>query len=385
MQADIALSGIITSNLLGAILLCILVFGNWRRFRETGLEYSWLLALIICAFLCCVIEPLTFVMDGKPGDGARAVVLFGNTFLFASNMVVGFAWVSFLGGHLNGGLKRWHTVILYAVADCGLLILLVNILIPIVFSVDEANVYARGKLFWLYLAIDCAFMIDSLILYFLSRKRGGALKFFPVWTYIIPIVLGMTAQSLFYGVSVVWPCVAISVAGVMTSVQNESIMIDSMTGLFNRAYLDYIQRFLIRTRKENYSCIMLDLNGFKGINDRFGHSSGDEAMKVAGEIMKAAVGSLGTVVRYAGDEFVIILNTAEEEEICACCKRIEDGFSDFNAAKKKPYKLSASMGHGKLHLATESMDSFMNRIDKEMYANKRAFYMKHTEFDRRKR
>lgn len=385
MQGQISLTGIYIANMLGVILLLVLLIGNWRRIREMGFEYTWLLVAILCALGCCLIDPLIFTMDGKPGEGPRAVVLFGNTVLFAANLLTGFAWILFLGRHLNGGLKRWHTVLLNTVLDVGLATLLVNILYPVVFSVSEDNVYSRGPLYWLFIALDCLFLIDSVILYFVSKKRGGALKFFPIWTYIMPVIIGMCVQSLFYGISVVWPCVAISVAGILTSLQTESIFIDPLTGLFNRAYLDYIQRFLIRTKKENYSCIMLDLNGFKSINDRFGHASGDEAMREAGEILKAGVGSIGTVIRYAGDEFVAILNTGDEEKILACRKRIEDGFTAFNESKKRQYKLSASMGHGKLHLETESMNSFMNRIDKEMYASKRQYYLQHTEYDRRKR
>lgn len=385
MQTQFSLTGIYVSNMLGIVLLLILLIGNWRRIRETGLEYSWLLAVIGCAFVCCIIDPLIFTFDGRPGDGPRAVVLYGNTFLFASNMLTGFAWISFLGRHLNGRLERWHTVLLFGVFDFGIVILLLNLLTPLVFSVNEQNVYTRGPLFWLYIAIDCAYLADSLILYGVSKKRGGALKFFPVWTYILPVLIGMSVQSFFYGVSVVWPCVAISVAGVLTSLQTESIYIDTLTGLFNRAYLDYIQRFLVRTRKGNYSCIMMDLNGFKSINDRFGHTTGDDAMKQAGEILKASVGSIGTVIRYAGDEFIAILNTGNEAEVLACCDRIKDGFFAFNAKGVKPYKLSVSLGHGKLDLSKESMDTFMNRIDKEMYENKRLYYLQHIEYDRRKR
>lgn len=385
MQNIISNSGIYISNLLGALLLLILFIGNWRRIREMGFEYSRLLLIMLCAFLCCLIEPLSFALEGKPGEGARAVVLYGSTFLFASNMIIGVCWISFLGRHLNGGLKRWHTVLLYTVVDAGAAILVINLLVPVVFSVSEANVYSRGPLFWLFIAIDTLYMIDSVILYIISRKRGGVLKLFPVWTYILPAAIGMAVQSALYGVSVVWPCMAISVAGVLTSLQAERIYIDPLTGLFNRAYLDYIQRFLIRTQKTNYYCIMFDLNGFKSINDRFGHGAGDEAMKIAGDILKMSVGSLGTVIRYAGDEFVAILNTSDEAEVLACRKRIENAFDEFNASKKKQYKLSASMGHGLLRLHTESMNSFMNRIDKEMYENKRQYYLQHTEYDRRRR
>lgn len=384
MEAQFSLTGIYTSNMLGIVLLLILFIGNQRRIREMGLEYFWLLGMIVCAFVCCLLDPLIFTMDGKTGILPRMVVLVGNMILFASTVLTGAAWIFFLGSHLNGGLRQWHKVLVYSVSGGGLALLLINLFVPIVFSVSEQNVYERGPLYWVYVAIDCLFILDSIIMYGISRKKGGVLKFFPVWSYILPVVTGMVVQSVFYGVSVVWPCVTIAVAGVFTSLQTESIFIDTLTGLFNRAYLDYIQRFLTRTKRSNYSCIMMDLNGFKTINDRFGHATGDEAMKQAGEILKTAVGSLGTVIRYAGDEFVAILNSGEEEVTAACCRRIEAGFSAFNETGEKQYKLSASMGYGKLDLEHEPIEAFMTRIDKDMYENKRLYYQQHSDCDRRR-
>lgn len=384
MEAQFSLTGIYVSNMLGIILLLVLYIGNRRRIREMGHEYYQILVMIVSAFICCLIDPLIFTLDGKPGMFARLVVLIGNMILFASTVITGASWIFFLGSHLNGSVKKWHQTILFCVAGAGLGLLVVNLFVPVVFSVSEQNVYTRGPLFWVYVAVDCACMVDSVLLYIVSKKHGGILKFFPLWSYIMPVVIGMTTQSLFYGISVVWPCVAISVAGIFTSLQTESIFIDPLTGLFNRAYLDNLQRSLIRRKRSGYSCIMLDLNGFKSINDNFGHGVGDEAMKQAGEILKTAVGSLGSVIRYAGDEFVIILNTVEDEEILACCQSIEKGFADFNTAGTKPYRLSASMGHGKLDLEHEPMEAFMTRIDKDMYENKRLYYQQHADLDRRR-
>ena len=384
VQASLSLTGIIVSNMLGIVLLMILLIGNWRRFSESGREYIWLMAVIVCAFFCCVVDPLTFAMDGKPGKLAHAVVLWGNTCLFASNMLVGFAWVSFLGRHLNGRLQHWHTIALLGAAGLGTAVLLLNFFVPVAFSVSAENVYTRGPLFWLFVGLDSLCLLDSLILYYHSQKRGGILKFFPVWIFVAPVVIGMASQSLFYGISVVWPCVAIAVAGVLTSLQNESIFLDPLTGLFNRAYLDHILRSLARTQKENYGCILLDLNNFKSINDRFGHAAGDDAMRQVGGILKSAAGSLGSVIRYAGDEFVVLLHTGDMAEVDACCCRIAAGFEAFNAAAAKPYRLSAAMGCGKLDFKAESLDAFMGRIDKQMYENKNAYYAKHTENNSRR-
>jgi diguanylate cyclase (GGDEF)-like protein len=62
-------------------------------------------------------------------------------------------------------------------------------------------------------------------------------------------------------------------------------------------------------KNAEYTAMMLDLNGFKHINEAYGHQEGDNALIKTGQLLRKAVSSYGTVIRYAGDEFVIILNT----------------------------------------------------------------------------
>ena len=130
---------------------------------------------------------------------------------------------------------------------------------------------------------------------------------------------------------------------------------------------------------------MLDLNDFKRINDEFGHFVGDEALVATTQILQKAVGSLGIVIRYAGDEFIVLINTQDDTVIQKCIEKIQNSFELFNSRNDKPYKLSASIGSHKLNLKEESVDTFINTIDARMYESKKAFYAAHRVMDRRKR
>jgi len=119
---------------------------------------------------------------------------------------------------------------------------------------------------------------------------------------------------------------------------------------------------------------MIDMNGFKGINDSFGHSQGDDALVMMAEILRRTVGENGTVVRYAGDEFVIVLNT-EREDVCDACRiKIKENLKDFNNRGLKKYKLSASIGLGIFDLNESSVDEILEIIDDRMYDDKKAYY-----------
>ena len=92
------------------------------------------------------------------------------------------------------------------------------------------------------------------------------------------------------------------------------------------------------------------------------------------ELLLGSVGSHGTVIRYAGDEFVIVLNTDNEEVAESYRERIKLNLAKFNAAQLKKYKLSVSIGLGIFDLNESSFDEMLEIIDKRMYEDKRLFY-----------
>ena len=77
-----------------------------------------------------------------------------------------------------------------------------------------------------------------------------------------------------------------------------------------------------------------------------------------------------------------MLNTIDEQVIPQLIERAKKNFEEENKKNGKPYKLSASMGYGLSNLGMETIDDFMNRIDKQMYQDKLAYYKNN---DRRKR
>ena len=130
---------------------------------------------------------------------------------------------------------------------------------------------------------------------------------------------------------------------------------------------------------------MIDLNGFKHINDEFGHAMGDDALVETAHVLQSVVNDTGCVVRYAGDEFVVLLNTHDSVAVQMCLSEIRNAFDEFNKKKSKPYSLFASIGCHKFNMLTESTDEFINVIDRRMYEDKKAFYATHAGLDRRRR
>ena len=379
------LESIYVANIIGIILIAVLIICNlWRLQSKTPANKN-LLAMMFLALSSCLADPISYTMKGIPGLMPKIAVYATSTWLFAANMLAVLCWVRFLGYYLNGSITRRHKIALNAIIVAGFAVLIVNLFHPIVFSIDKNNLYERKSFYFFFTAIDYLLVINSLFTYYRSKQRGGVLKFFPIWVYIVPIIIGGIIQSLFYGISVIPTSIAISIAGILASLQNEMIYRDALTGIFNRTYLDYQLKKFAKRPKLKITGIMLDLNDFKRINDELGHSVGDEALIATTRILQRSINSMGNVMRYAGDEFIIFINTQDDDTIESCIKRIRYNFDKFNDEMNKPYKLSASMGFCKLDFTKMQIDDFINTIDSRMYEDKKAFYTQNKFYDCRKR
>lgn len=379
------LESIYVANFTGIVLIVVMIVCNLWRLQNRDPANKSLLLMMFLALLSCIADPISYTMKGLPGFIPKFVVYATSTWLFAANMLAGFYWVRFLTYYLNGGMSRKTGVALNVVVLVGLLFLLINLFYPIVFSIDDNNLYSRTFLYYFYLAVDYLLVVNSLFTYYKSKRKGGFLKFFPIWVYIIPIFIGGVVQSLFYGVSVIPISIAVSIAGVLASLQNEMIYRDPLTGIFNRTYMDYLLTKFAKRPKYRVTGIMLDLNGFKHINDELGHSIGDEALISTTRILQKSVSSTGSVIRYAGDEFIVFINTQDDLAIQSCVKRIRRNFEWYNERSNKPYQISASIGFCKLDFDELNVDDFINTVDSRMYEDKKLFYTQNKNYDRRRR
>jgi diguanylate cyclase (GGDEF)-like protein len=383
MQPTFDLLTICIANILGIILIGVLIAGNIWRFRDKTPENMTLMLLMFLTLSNCITDPVSYYFDGKPGDVARAIIYLSNAWLYTSIMLTGLCWMRFLAIHLNGRFSQLHQGVLLVFIGAGAFLMLANFAQPIVFSVDSNNVYRRQAWYWYYLAVDYGILIDSLVFYGKTRMKGGILKSFPMWAYFVPTLIGALIQSFCYGVSVVAATLAISVAGILASLQNEQIFRDHLTGLFNRNYLEFLLRKYPRIREYKITGIMLNLNNFKKINRTYGHAEGDHVLGKTAQILQAAVGDIGLVTRYSGDEFIVLLKTQSDPIVKTCLEQINNHIDQYNYHNHSEYLLSAAIGTCKLDSNTPNLDDFINELDKRMFENKSEFYTRFAQFDRR--
>lgn len=105
---------------------------------------------------------------------------------------------------------------------------------------------------------------------------------------------------------------------------------DALTGLYNRKFLeDSTQVIAAQATRANvdYGVLMLDIDHFKKVNDTFGHDVGDQAIRLLAQTLRENTRTSDTLVRYGGEEFVILLYNCKEENIELIAQKIRTSFS----------------------------------------------------------
>lgn len=366
------IQAITVTNLIGTALVIILVFNGRLTFRSQGTANTFLYIMCLLVGTSCLGEMFSYLIDGKFFPGDLALATFLNSWLYLCNTLFSTVWVYYVDWKLYEDMDRlrnryrplvYITVIMFV-------IVLGNVFGHYLFYFDASHIYHRKDLAYILFVYPIAAIMYTIILVARFRKERHGLEFFPIWSFTIPFFTGVIAQALFYGISLAWCSTAIGLVSLHLSLQNELIATDSLTNCYNRTYLSFTLNSISWNSSENRSGIMLDMDHFKEINDTWGHSTGDQALIDAARLIEKAIPDDSLLFRYAGDEFVILLMTSDEEEIRSVMKRIRDELKDFNETKQRPYQLGLSMGYSVYDRNATGQDAFFEKMDAFMYKNK---------------
>lgn len=379
MTPIIDIYAVTVADFLGiAILLVILVSRGWNlpgRKEESHI----LLRMLIMSLINCVVDQLVAYFDGRLGAGFqvyRMVLLLGNTYLYLYNTLVGIFLVHMVVKHIDSKTSHRKFIVFWIACFIQIVLLIINLFTPIVFKIDMNNEYRRGDLFMFFIVAGIVLNVYGFVYYLISKIKNPGLRYFPVIEFLMPILLGMIGQAFMYGISLLPACFAVSLAGIVIAFQNECIYVDKLTGIYNRFELDReLKRY--QKHKDTIVAYMLDLNGFKKINDNYSHEEGDQALIAFAGILSEVFGSVGTVIRFAGDEFIAIVRKGKESDIALYKQKTMEAVERYNEKSGKPYKLSAAVGGRVFDFSKEANQDLVVVIDEMMYKDKDDYYKDH--------
>lgn len=157
---------------------------------------------------------------------------------------------------------------------------------------------------------------------------------------------------------------------------------DALTGLLNRRGLhesvDLVFQLLSRG-DHRATIIFADMDRFKLVNDSRGHAEGDRVLRAMGELMRATVRSSDLVARYGGDEFVLILPEATEEQASRVTAALREGVDKLAAAVGVDF--GCSFGVREIAMADTDFLAILDEVDREMYRAKHGDDPPHSEPD----
>lgn len=150
--------------------------------------------------------------------------------------------------------------------------------------------------------------------------------------------------------------------------------VDSLTGLFNRRHGSYLaEKEIARFQRAGHpvAFMLLDVDHFKSINDRYGHDIGDRVLTQIGQLIPEQLRTQDLVARWGGEEFLIILPDTDISSALASAERVREALRsyDWKAVAGRPVEVTISVGVSKL-CESDDMASVIRRADQALYRGK---------------
>ncbi|MCX8075586.1 MAG: diguanylate cyclase [Aquificaceae bacterium] len=145
---------------------------------------------------------------------------------------------------------------------------------------------------------------------------------------------------------------------------------DKLTGLYNRWYAeDFFEKEFARMNRQSLSIslIMLDVDNFKKINDTYGHNVGDEVLRSLAGIIRKSVRSYDLVVRWGGEEFLVLLPDTDAQEAVSIAERVRSSVEAFSMEGIPKFTVSIGVTSYRVE---DTVESFIERADNALYLAK---------------
>ena len=370
-------------------ILLFVLFYSRQHSRHRSLSNQLFQAMVLVSIALTVADFIGW-LEGVADPTLAFLMRLGNFTQFALNTVIPSLYVLYVHEQIHRDaprtLKWLRFLIPLYVANLSLIV--AGLFTGWFYTIDAQNRYHRGPLFFLSLTMFAFLVGIALVLviknrHLLEKRTFWALVVFPVYP-----LAAVALQTLLYGMSLIVHGTTFALLVIFFQIQNQTLHTDHLTGISNRKKLEATLRERIRNTAggsgKGLSAMMIDLDGFKHINDTFGHDTGDEALVAAANVLQSALRKEDFIARYGGDEFVVLLNTQDPVALNTAVARIRSAVAAFNLFRTTEkrlsdkahiasphYELSFSIGHAVYDPAEAmSADGFMKKLDDLMYRDK---------------
>lgn len=359
--------------LLAVVLLCFSAVQHQRRAQNRAFNL-----LVLIVMLLLIADSFSRIDTDGRSDAMFALMKFGNYFIFAFDPLGYLFSLTYITAW-TGNKKKLGQKMFFYIADGYVLLNIILVTISEIggyrwYYFYTGRVYSRGDFFVVRAVINMCFCF--LVELYAVKYRKSMPIYYRKYMMAFPMIVLLSGilQTVVSGAAFAYAGTILACVILYTFVQSRDLDIDYLTGIFNRRGIDYeLEKAIQRAETgKNFSAIMIDLDGFKTINDVYGHETGDEALLDMVDILQRCFGNECRVGRFGGDEFLVILDENNEYDLEKCLQRLRFETNTFNETGERPYKLEYSAGASVYRKdAEEGKKEYFDEIDRMMYQEKR--------------
>jgi len=349
--------------------------GSAERGKDRPLDLRIFELFMLSTAIMLVTDAVGWLLDGVPGNTARVGLYIADSLYYAFHAVPTSLYLLYSDFQFNRNPARTRKYLKPLIVLNAIIVImaLVTPFTGFLFRLDEQNMYARGWGFPVFAVILYSLTALSFIPILMGRGKTSLRVYITLLAYPLPMLAAATAQAFVYGLVAIWPVTTVFLVAASMNIQRSRGSTDHLTGTANRRSLDETLCQMVKSAAngKRFGGILVDLDDFKAINDRWGHDTGDRALEDAATILSAAVRQDDFVARYGGDEFVLLLPGATMVSLEEVVKRIAMLSDARNQRGDRPYQLAFSIGSAMFEQDSDrSARAYLSRLDAAMYKDK---------------
>lgn len=360
------------------IVILLTLFDKFKDECEINHTSKYYEKTLLATTFFSFFDLIAGILRGTMYEYSRLVLIVSNSLYFFSGSLIGYFYTNYILHKIGKEEKKWQKALIFIPVLLVTILLVINLFNGMLFTINENNLYSRGKYIYIYSIVIATYIIvmgtNLVYCYFKNidnKKLKEEFKKLLIFTSI-PIVSALI-QNFNYGITLGQVGLTLSVLLIYLNGQKKDSNIDELTGIYNRRAFNRNVSRLFNSKKLMFLMLM-DANDFKMINDKYGHLEGDKALVAIANILKNAISNTDKdyfLARYGGDEFIIVGEIKSQDDVDELMLQIEEEEKRYNKETKNKHEIKLSIGYSLRNNEHTSVESLIEAADNKMYARKK--------------
>ena len=360
------------------IICIIILLAIFDKFKDESLNNSsdkYYEKTLLATISFSLFALISGIFNGTSYNFSQIILIISHSLYFFSESLIGYFYTNYILKRINLQEKRKYKFILYIPLILSIFFLIINLTKKILFTISIDNLYSPSKYLYLYNLINAVYVliiITNLISYYFYNKNSKSeIKSLILFTLLPVVSAGI--QNYNYGIILGQVGFTLSELLIYFNNQKKEANYDELTGVYNRRAFNKRANKIFYSNKSMFLMLM-DADDFKIINDKYGHLEGDKALIQIAYILNRAINNTHknySLARYGGDEFVIVGNIQNKDEVAQLINQIEEEEKKYNKETNNKYNIKLSIGYALQNDNHTSVEDLIKEADALMYAKKR--------------